>query len=348
MTFSKEEIRDLSLDQLTDDQLMDAEESLNGFASLFGKNWVLKYFGSAKATVFVLRLTSAWQDWKLVNNLEGAADLAAKWKAGFTEHGVLLEVQVAAALIRVNAEVQLFPSVGFRFADFRFRMPTIHVGWIYVEVSKRGMSEVMENAQHLLQKVANAAVSAMPKRHGKVALLRFLSEDETSELITWIGTLPDDGDRTRFKDYAYFVADPIETPADGEPNIFDEITPPKFYCTTLKSADGYLQKGTAGIQVTDDAAERILRSESEQLPKSGPGIIILDLTSVPGGLKDWGTLVAMRLQPNLNRRINAVILVTDLGTTKGPEPSTRVIEHPNPRNPFPNEIITKIKVELAK
>lgn len=152
----------------------------------------------------------------------------------------------------------------------------------------------------------------------------------------------------RFKDYAYFVADPIETPSDSDPNVFDEIAPPKFYCTSLQSGPNGFKKGTAGIQVTDDAADRILSAEAQQLPKGGPGIVVLDLTSVIGGVKEWGPLIARRLQPNLNRRINAVILVADIRTTKGPDPSTLVLEHPNPRTPFPEDILVRFEAELAK
>ena len=309
---------------------------------------MLDYFRSAKATLFVLRLTSAWQDWRLVRGLKGAEEISKKWRPEFTEHGILLEVQVAAALIRMQAEVELFPSVGVRVPDLRFRLCSIYPEWIYVEASKRGVSEVMETAQRILRKVSEAVRAAMPRRHGKVALLRFLNDEELAELTAWFGTVGEPSERTRLKDYAFFVADPIETPCDSAPNIFDEIAPPKFYCTSLQSGTNGLRKATAGIQVTDDAGKRILYAEAQQLPKDRPGIVILDLATVPGGVKEWATLITQRLQTNLNRRINGVILARDIRTAKEPDPSTRLVKHPNPRTPFPEEILVRLEAELAK
>jgi len=205
-----------------------------------------------------------------------------------------------------------------------------------------------ESAQQILRRVAEAVCTATPRRHGKVALLRFLDKDEIAELIAWLGTVPEISERRRFKDYAVFVANPIETPSDSDPNVFDEIAPPKFYCTSLQSGPEGFKKGTAGIQVSDDAAERVLYAEAQQLPKEGPGIVILDLGSVVGGIKEWGKLISRRLQANLNRRINAVFLATDIRGTKGTDPSSQVLKHPNPRTPFPGEILARLEAELAK
>ena len=345
-SFSRDEVNDLGLNQLSQDRLANAEDALNGFASLFGKKWVSSYFGGSKATIFVLRLTAAWQDWKTVSSLPHAAELLEKWKVGFTNAGVLLEVQVAASLLRITPDVELFPPVGTRVADLRFRMASAYPGWIYVEASQRQLSDVLERAESILGKVANALAVAVQGLHGKVALRRFLDDKELDELIAWINNLPTNPSNAEFKDYAYFAADPLETLGSG--GVFELIADPKLYCMTLKAGAGGLQRGTAGIQVNDEAAERIVRAEAAQLPKSGPGIIVLDLSGVTGGVKKWAALIEKRLQSNLNRRINAVILATDIRSTKGPEPGTRVLVHPNPRTPIPIEIAHQLEEELDK
>jgi len=41
-------------------------------------------------------------------------------------------------------------------------------------------------------------------------------------------------------------------------------------------------------------------------------------------------------------------LGNDIRGTKGSDPSTQVLKHPNPRTPFPDEILKLLKGELAK
>ena len=227
-------------------------------------------------------------------------------------------------------------------------MPSYYPGWIYVEVSRRQLSDVLERAHGILGKVAHALAEAVQGVHGKVALRRSLDDKELDELIGWINNLPANPSNAEFKNYVYFVADPIESPGNSSPNIFDAIDPPKLYCTSLRFGASSFQKGTAGIQVTDEAAERIVRAEAAQLPKSGPGIIVLDLSGVTGGVKEWAALIEKRLQPNLNRRINAVILATNIRSTKGPDGGTRILVHPNPRTPIPIGIVHRVEEELDK
>src|SRR6266404_8911358 len=119
--FSKEEVDDLGIGQLTGAEGEFALAALNGFAQLFGRAWAEAYFQGAKSPAFVRAVMAMWDDWSVIRGLPGADRLRERWALGINEGGVQAEVRTFARLVRAGTEIELFPEVSGRVPDCRTR-----------------------------------------------------------------------------------------------------------------------------------------------------------------------------------------------------------------------------------
>jgi hypothetical protein len=306
MQYSTAEISELAIGQLLPSELQVANEAFNGFADLFGREWIDNYFRGCHFPGHVLELVSLWQDWSLVRRLAGAEKLQERWRSGVEDGGVRTEVRVVAHFLRAGATVELFPVIGSgKVPDFRFQADS-NVDWVYAEASMRGISNVRRLAQQTVTRVSEAAGQVVPGMHGKVAVLRQPSSDELETMVSWLATLTSP-DETRLDDLAVFFAAPLE---DNTEDRIDQLVPlPRFFSTSFSSVDGLIrQRGTAWLSALDNAAQQVLEAEASQLPKDSPAMVFLDLSSVAGGYRAWESLIEKRFSPLFNTRISAVVL----------------------------------------
>jgi hypothetical protein len=340
MVYEIDEIKKLGLDQLSKQELDTATDSLNGFAAQFGREWVDGFFGATQSRLLVLALNDLWLRWNKIRELPGAEDILVRWTRGPNEAGVTSELYVLAGLLDSNFEVELFPNCGTRVPDARFRQS--ESDWVYLEVSKRGISEILAWTLKCLQELAMAAASVVPGKHGKVGLSRNPDKAEVESVVRWLTEI--NSENGRFKDLAVFHSDSIET-GGGDPN--DEavsFTPqPRMFSTHIHFKDGAVAvKGTAAITVGDRSAQQILEAEASQLPNTGPGVVFLDLSRVIDGISEWEPLIRRRLQPNINTRISAVVLFSTTLATNGPETKMTVIGNPYAKKPLTSAVLQQL------
>jgi hypothetical protein len=60
--------------------------------------------------------------------------------------------------------------------------------------------------------------------------------------------------------------------------------------------------------MTDERAKRLLYAESHHFSPDHINVLVINATSVPGGIKTWTPLIRCALQPTQNRRFSAIIL----------------------------------------
>lgn len=306
--FSEAEVRVLGLDQLSAEEVQRALRAFNGFTELFDRAWVEAPFQGASIPDYVRMIFRTWEDWSGLASLQGADEITKRWRRSFQAEGVLAEIRAAARLVRAGVEFELFPAVGNRKADGRFRVKATDP-WVYMETSQRGISEERAAGQAALQKVAVAAADASPGFHGKVAILRPLDSEATARVVAWLLSKPQPG--AALEDLAQFHVDALKNAPGGPDDVLDKIvSEPAMNCSHLV-LPGPSKRGTAKLQITDLAAESILKTEAAQLPRDEPGVVVL-LTSHPGGYKEWEPLIRRRLRPSMHTRVSAVVLVEPL------------------------------------
>jgi len=92
---------------------------------------------------------------------------------------------------------------------------------------------------------------------------------------------------------------------------------------------------------TDLRADRILHREMRQLSPDEYNMIALDISRIPAILKrasplNWTYLIRGRLQPDLNRRVGAVLLVRHWFSSNSVSVERKVVRHPNPYKSLPD------------
>jgi hypothetical protein len=105
---------------------------------------------------------------------------------------------------------------------------------------------------------------------------------------------------------------------------------------------------------SDERAERFFRREARQLPKDGPGLLVIQMSRAPGGFKSWEPLIRRRFQPTINTRVSAVCFLGG-GSVLTPDgekllPETKVLANPHAAFPLPQWIgdcLTRAGEELA-
>jgi hypothetical protein len=336
MHYTRSEISELALGQLTSEKLIQAVDAFNGFAELFGKPWLDKKFQGVRSTALVMYVLSLWEDWSLVKGLTRSEKVQKRWRKGIDEEGVQAELRVVAYLVSMHAEVDLFPQVSNRFCDFRYRADS---RWIYGEVSRRGISKVRRKRTEILHQLALAAARAVKGKHGKVAILRDLDDDEIRHIISWLGSF-DDREEARLNDLVVFRAGSIDSTMDQDESLIQLVPKPRLFATYLsRPNDHTFLKGTACICVSDQSAQEILKDEAAQLPRDHPGVVILDLSSVIGGHTEWSPLIQRRLQPTINTRISGVLLFQIALNSTGPTTQGCFLINQYARNPLPAQAI---------
>lgn len=100
---------------------------------------------------------------------------------------------------------------------------------------------------------------------------------------------------------------------------------------------GGSRRGTACLGISDEGAEELLKTEAAQLPSDKSGVVVLDVSTVVGGHREWVPLIQRRLQPTINTRISAVVLLETTLAKEGPLTNGQVLINPYSRNRITGE-----------
>jgi hypothetical protein len=116
----------------------------------------------------------------------------------------------------------------------------------------------------------------------------------------------------------------------------------------LVLAEGRIEDGISKclslkIPFSDERAQQTLNREARQFSKAFSNLMVLDLSLIPGGIGAWESLISRRLQPNLNRRIGAILLTRSTLSLNGLSHEERLIMHPAPYLPLPDCFLSRIR-----
>jgi len=343
MNYTEVEVNALAHNALSPSQLERATRAFNGIADLFDRVWIEKFLNNSFGRPHVMHLTSLWENWLDVRDLQGADELHRKWSLGAYREGVEAELFVIANLRRWGAKVELFPPVNNRVADCRFRLDS---DWVYGEVSQRGISKVRSDARVILGRVATAASAVISGKHGYVAIFRVPDSSELERITSWLENIKDD-EETRLDDLALFFTDSIDSSVHDEGRLAELVPEPRYFNTYLKMDPAAPAKGTACMGVSDENAGKVLRDEAAQLPKDGPGVVFLDVSGIIGGVKEWSPLIQRRFQPNINTRISAVALYETGLTVAGPKYEGQILVNPFAKNALIQSLIYPLQSAIT-
>lgn len=302
-TFELVKERGLSLPET---QIQRGIEALNGLAKLTGIDWFeQKGIKNSQSPFYVYEAIQIWEDWSAIKDISRANSIAKRLR--YDLNSAASEIFVGSRLVKGGLNVEIEPDLDEKKPDFRFR---IDDQWIYLETTLRAVSQVLENSNKLLQAASSLVAQIVPGRHGMLAFLKPITLNEMPQINQWLNTVKDKAE-AQLDGTAYYYSDPqMDSVIGGNDPLIKRVSKPRLFSTYF-SSDGraVITKGTACMQVFDSQAQEVLENEAKQLSKSAPGVICVDLSGVIGGLREWKPLIERRLQPNINTRISAVILI---------------------------------------
>ena len=250
--------------------------------------------------------------------------------------------QLAAHYRRHSMKVEIEPEL---IVNGRKKAPDLRVeinsNWVYVEVVSPNFSEQVQESYQILARISDITRDLKPDTLVEVYLFRDPSEEEILLVIEKCKEVAND-----------FSMQEIDF--DGLAKIYvssnNEERLPHFapamqekrpilvmigFRQTNENGIVHSSRVIAKIPITDERAQTILSDKSRQLSRTDPGVIVIDVSDVPSGFKRWPYLISNRLQPNLNRRITAVLVVENHVSGNRMTTAKKLIKHPNPLHQLP-------------
>ena len=309
---------------------MDTLDAMNHLSREFGKAWA-RAAGPRPGPFFI----DAWFNWIQLRDLPGAQSLRARWKEGFDEQGILTELRMLRALKQHATELDLYPPIGGKVLDCRFRGRS-DSRWIYAEISKRGESKKRIRAQAQLSALALRAHALADGQHGHIGLLRDISDQEYEDVLDWLTAPP--SARVTPPDYVRFGITP-RTSEDAKA-MYDKAwanssipRQPEERVTCVAHFDQD-SVGTAYMVVNDFDIARYFRQEAEQLQHGVPAVLFLDLSDIHAGLDRCAEFIRTRLQPGINTRVSAAVLYQTFVSENRVQHHGRLVANDNARVPL--------------
>jgi hypothetical protein len=255
-----------------------------------------------------------------------------------------------------RAQVELYPPVGNRIADFRVRDG--EDTWTYVEVTRPDWSEATERARTVLDRVAAQVIDIKKSFAMEVFLRREPTEEELEELVQALPKFCSQEGMHRQELTAELGLLLLNESSPGHIVTNDhgeEIRPRIGMARAIVGSDEPHRHIVVRMAFSDDRAEAFLTSEARQLPKDAHGLVMMGLSRAPGAFKSWEPLLKRRFQPQMHTRVSAVcffgggLLTTPGGAAWLPE--TKLLLNPHATLPLPSWIertLTEAGAEFAR
>jgi hypothetical protein len=329
----------------------DVVAAFNRVEQILGGDWIeasrIHTGVQVRGTQSTLSVATVGQLIASLDGIPGAAELIEKLRGD--DASAFAEL-TAVHLIRSGepgAIIELGPivQVGERNRKPDFRIRQGDEPWIYVEITQPDVAEaqnrvlaIMDRIATLLQPIKRAFALEVFLRHEPTEN----EENALAEAVQQFCVL----DGPQSKDLPGLAILTLNASAPGvvvaldhpgEPNV-----PRLGLAKTLVGPDEPHRHIAVRMAYADDRAEDFLRKEAKQLPTDSPGLIMVQMSRAPGGIKSWEPILRRRFQPNLHTRVSAVCLFRS-GHELTPDgeawiPKAKVILNPHARLPLPSWI----------
>jgi len=368
----KDILQNWMLGQPPDYKIEDVVNAFNDVERIMGSKWLDRVFGQSRGTMEAIQIIELGRTLREIEKIPAGSSLISKISACYphtiyqgnarrkpdpTTFGssdelhelahALAVAQSVAHYRRHSLEIELEPELSVktkkRHPDFRVKHDS---AWVYVEVVCPGFSQEEQNIYKTLARIANVNAKIRMDRVAEVYLFKDPSETEISQIIDKCKSLAE-SDLQPQECAIGNTAQIFTNPWNQEllPTFLPAVNEKRpilgFVRFEINNEEGIAHGRKCNVKMpfTDERAQRILSEKSRQLSKEHPGLIIVDVSRVSGGLKRWPELMKGRLQPNLNRRISGILITESSISGKSMKTEKRFVEHPNPIHRLPRDFV---------
>lgn len=239
----------------------------------------------------------------------------------------------------IEIEPKLLVNERSRIPDLRIKVCEV---WLYIEVVSPNYSLEVQAAYKSLNRISALANTLKDDFLVEVYFCKSPSDSEILQIFQKCKEMADhpimeqftfEGLATIFVSFKSQEKLPHFTPAIEEKR---PILVTIGFRMENKEGIPHSSRVVAKMPISDERAQSLLNHKSRQLSRSCPGMIVMDVSGVPGGFKRWTYLISKRLQDNLNRRITAVLVVDNYVSGNNRVTGEKsLIKHPNPIHSLP-------------
>lgn len=243
----------------------------------------------------------------------------------------------------VEIEPELIVNDRRRFPDLRVKSNS---KWVYVEVVCPGFSKQIQEIYWTLNRISNLKDEVRMDRVIEVYLyekpneLKIRQIIDTCKLLAQRDLQPQECNISRT---AQIFTNPWnEELLPSFASAINEKRPLLVLASLNLELMGHGRKCIVKIPFSDERAQRVLDEKKGQVSRTDPGLIVMDVSGIPGGFKLWPELIKRRLQPKLNRRISGVLITDSCITDKKMVTQKSLIKHPNPLHQLSDDFLSVV------
>jgi hypothetical protein len=326
--------------------------AVNQVEQTLGAGWIESEISQVKGLSIAVRVIGMGLRLPAIENLPRAEELIRNLRRrDQNADAELTAIHLFRSMVP-SPQLELYPSVGQREADFRIR-ESAQSHWTTVEVTQPMSSEERQRMDSLLRHL----LSAFEKLGNPFSLdILFRREPTDNEVEVLRNRLPEfcqlqgqqqatlvGGLGFLFLNYAEIgrlalleVAELAETSMIGVTAFFSDPA----------GGGGPHHQVSIRIPFSDDRAERIIRTEAAQLPKEESGLIMIHESLSPRETPGWVSLIERRFQPRIHTRVGGVCLfsggMVPIGNQYGWLLQTRLLVNQHAKIQLPGWVKTAI------
>jgi hypothetical protein len=212
---------------------------------------------------------------------------------------------------------------------------------VYIEVIRPNVDELMRDALQKMRGLANRLVTENPDRSLDLYLLDVSALLSADGICDFARNCTGNPDITHALPGVGFLRCNSFSPSLS-PFEPVEATGPLRFVAVFQSTNTSRSRANLRIPVSDERAESLIRNESHHFSHEANNLLVMDVTSIPGGTKSWAPLIRRRFQPTINRRIGGIVLWD--AVVQGSDVVNHVSVLPNPfaRNALPQTLLDSL------
>jgi len=285
--------------------------AVNRVEEFLGTGWIQQETFGAKGLAVGVPIIQIGIELELLKGVKRPSELITKIRSNTQNARTELAAIHLLRSQQPSAEVELYPPVGNRKADFRIRLSG--APWTTVEVTNPSDSEALRNLRRMAGDLAQKLATVDHSFSLEVLLTREPSQNELRVLSV---RLPEFCRMNSVQhailnnELGYLFLNDIEVGQVMGHDLPGTRPAPLIGVMLLVGGLGGrpVRQISVRIPFTDQRAATILKNEARQLPKGGIGVVMIEVSNAPGSLNAWVPLLKRRFGPALNTRISGVSL----------------------------------------
>jgi hypothetical protein len=272
-------------------------------------------------------------------DLDGFARVLQRLKAG--DAGALAELKFGASLAAAGYLAVLEPELNGNRLDAVIEEGAERV---FVEVISPELSQVMQRAEEVLGILAGVLSARTPGLITDVYLLSEPGQDSIRQILEFVLSAPQPSVVHEIPGLAFVAIRPFDPRIELTKSNFIDRGSPAIGIVSA-NREGHLPSLVmVRLPIDDQRAARLMAAEAHHFSRDETNILAIDVSNIPGSIRDWMPLIERRLQPNLNRRFGAVVLFTRVNQLHNANVvrGYRVLRNAHAHRPVPEAILAAI------